>query len=178
MKVAYVFATSGHTASYKLGKMILPQLEAGNHGVEVVGMFFFDDNNYILRQGDPVGERRRSTSDRATAPGRSDGRTIMSIIVSITLPGVSAAEYDSVRTLCNHLQVAPEGGQLHTVWWEGDACRIVDAWESDATFGAFAENILGPALAEAGVEAEAERVKQKIAAKKSYLSGAGSLFKS
>jgi sulfur relay (sulfurtransferase) complex TusBCD TusD component (DsrE family) len=57
MKVAYVFSTSGHTASYKLGKMILPQLEAGNHGVEVVGMFFFDDNTYVLREGDPLGER-------------------------------------------------------------------------------------------------------------------------
>lgn len=57
MKIAYVFATSGHTASYKLGKMILPQLEAGTHGVDVVGMFFFDDNNYVLRKGDPIGER-------------------------------------------------------------------------------------------------------------------------
>jgi hypothetical protein len=57
MKIAYVFATSGHTASYKLGKMILPQLEAGTHGVHVIGMFFFDDNNYILRAGDPIGER-------------------------------------------------------------------------------------------------------------------------
>jgi hypothetical protein len=57
MKVAYVFSTSGHTASYKLGKMILPQLEEGRHGVEVVGMMFFDDNNYILRAGDPLGER-------------------------------------------------------------------------------------------------------------------------
>lgn len=57
MKVAYVFATSGHTASYKLGKMILPQLEAGIHGVDVIGMFFFDDNNYVLRSGDPIGER-------------------------------------------------------------------------------------------------------------------------
>ena len=57
MKVAYVFSTSGHTASYKLGKMILPQLEAGSHGVEVVGMFFFDDNTFLLRAGDPVGER-------------------------------------------------------------------------------------------------------------------------
>jgi sulfur relay (sulfurtransferase) complex TusBCD TusD component (DsrE family) len=57
MKVAYVFSTSGHTASYKLGKMILPQLEKGIHGAEVVGLFFFDDNNYILRQGDPIGER-------------------------------------------------------------------------------------------------------------------------
>ena len=57
MKVAYVFATSGHTASYKLGKMILPQLEAGTHGVDVIGMFFFDDNTFVLREGDPIGER-------------------------------------------------------------------------------------------------------------------------
>ena len=57
MKVAYVFSTSGHTASYKLGKMILPQLEEERHGVEVVGMFFFDDNTYVLRSGDPLGER-------------------------------------------------------------------------------------------------------------------------
>ena len=57
MKVAYVFSTSGHTASHKLGRMILPQLEDGTHGAQVVGMFFFDDNTYVLREGDPIGER-------------------------------------------------------------------------------------------------------------------------
>ena len=57
MKVAYIFSTSGHNVSYKLGKMILPQLEEGRHGVEVVGMFFFDDNTWALRAGDPLGER-------------------------------------------------------------------------------------------------------------------------
>jgi sulfur relay (sulfurtransferase) complex TusBCD TusD component (DsrE family) len=57
MKVAYVFSTSGHTASYKLGQMILPQLEEGKHGAEVVGMMFFDDNTFLLRKGDPMGER-------------------------------------------------------------------------------------------------------------------------
>jgi len=57
MKVAYIFSTSGHTVSYKLGKMILPQLEEDRHGAEVIGMFFFDDNTYMLRKGDPVGER-------------------------------------------------------------------------------------------------------------------------
>ena len=56
MKVAYVFALP-RAATYKLAQMILPQLEAGTHGVEVVGMFFFDDNTFILREGDPVGER-------------------------------------------------------------------------------------------------------------------------
>ena len=56
MRVAYVFV-SPRAASYKLGRMILPQLEAGTHGVEVAGMFFFDDNVFALRRGDPVGER-------------------------------------------------------------------------------------------------------------------------
>jgi hypothetical protein len=56
MKVAYVF-TSPRAATYKLAQMILPQLEAGTHGVSVVGMFFFDDNVFVLRSGDPVGER-------------------------------------------------------------------------------------------------------------------------
>jgi len=56
MKIAYVFATA-NAATYKLASMILPQLEGGAHGVDVVGMFFFDDNLYALRAGDPVGER-------------------------------------------------------------------------------------------------------------------------
>jgi hypothetical protein len=56
MKVGYVFATS-NAATFKLASMILPQLEAGNHGADVVGMMFFDDNVFALRQGDPVGER-------------------------------------------------------------------------------------------------------------------------
>lgn len=32
--------------------MILPQLEGGYHGAEVVGMFFFDDNTFVLRAGE------------------------------------------------------------------------------------------------------------------------------
>jgi len=57
MKVAYIFSTQGHSVSFKLGKMILPQLEQGIHGVDVVGMFFFEDNNYVLLKGNPIGER-------------------------------------------------------------------------------------------------------------------------
>ena len=63
MKIAYVFV-SPRAASYKLGKMILPQLEAGTHGVEVVGMFFFDDNVFALRRGDPLGERLSAVATR------------------------------------------------------------------------------------------------------------------
>lgn len=56
MKVAYVFAMP-RCGTFKLGQMILPQLEAGTHGVDVAGIFFFDDNVFVLRKGDPIGER-------------------------------------------------------------------------------------------------------------------------
>lgn len=56
MKVAYLFRTN-MAATYPLATMILPQLEQGIHGADVVGMMFFDDNLYCLREGDPVGER-------------------------------------------------------------------------------------------------------------------------
>jgi hypothetical protein len=42
MKVAYIF-THPRGGTYKLGQMILPQLEMGVHGVDVAGMFFFND---------------------------------------------------------------------------------------------------------------------------------------
>lgn len=63
MKVAYVLNTP-RAASYKVGRMILPQLEAGTHGVEVVGIFFFDDNVWALRKGDPLGERLSAVAAR------------------------------------------------------------------------------------------------------------------
>jgi hypothetical protein len=57
MKVAYIFATQRHNVSYVLAKMILPQLEENRHGVDVVGMFFFEDNNFVLVDGNPIGAR-------------------------------------------------------------------------------------------------------------------------
>ncbi|AGY92187.1 hypothetical protein SPICUR_06090 [Spiribacter curvatus] len=63
MKVAYIFATQRHNISYVLARMILPQLEEKRHGVEVVGMFFFEDNNYVLVDGDVIGERLRKVAE-------------------------------------------------------------------------------------------------------------------
>ena len=56
MKIAYIFRNS-MDSTFQLSTMILPQLEANNHLVNVIGMFFFDDNIFCLKQGDPVGER-------------------------------------------------------------------------------------------------------------------------
>lgn len=62
MKVAYIFATQKHTVSYVLGRMILPQIEEDRHGADVVGMFFFEDNNYVLVKGNPLGERLQAVA--------------------------------------------------------------------------------------------------------------------
>jgi len=56
MKIAYVFKTS-MASTYQLSSMILPQLENDSHGVDVIGIFFFDDNIFCLKQNDSVGER-------------------------------------------------------------------------------------------------------------------------
>lgn len=61
MKVAYIFTT---TRAHKiLSKMIIPQLEQGRHMVDVVGMFFFEDNAFLLQKGNEVGERLRMLSE-------------------------------------------------------------------------------------------------------------------
>tara|TARA_B100001093_G_scaffold200482_1_gene192608 strand:+ start:311 stop:688 length:378 start_codon:yes stop_codon:yes gene_type:complete len=56
MKVAYIFRND-MSATFQLATMILPQMEQGNHGVEVVGMMFFDDNVYSLGSENEIGKR-------------------------------------------------------------------------------------------------------------------------
>jgi sulfur relay (sulfurtransferase) complex TusBCD TusD component (DsrE family) len=56
LKVAYILNTP-NAATYKIGDMVLPQLESDSHGADVLGIFFFDDNAFMLRSGDPKGER-------------------------------------------------------------------------------------------------------------------------
>jgi hypothetical protein len=54
MKVAYVFSTPN--AHYILRNMIVPQMESGDHGFDVAGVFFFVDNTFMLVRGNDVGE--------------------------------------------------------------------------------------------------------------------------
>ena len=56
MKFAYIFRNN-MVSTFQLSSMILPQLENGSHGVDVVGMMFFDDNLHILAKGNEFGER-------------------------------------------------------------------------------------------------------------------------
>ena len=56
MKIAYIFRNN-MASTFQLNSMILPQLENKSHGVNVVGMMFFDDNLHVLAKGNEYGER-------------------------------------------------------------------------------------------------------------------------
>mgnify|MGYP005647496189 FL=1 len=63
MKVAYIFRND-MSATFQLATMILPQLEEGSHGVEVVGMMFFDDNVYSLSSNNEIGQRLSAIAEQ------------------------------------------------------------------------------------------------------------------
>ncbi|HEX2964775.1 MAG TPA: DsrE-related protein SaoD [Syntrophorhabdaceae bacterium] len=62
MKVAYIMSS---TNSQKiLSHMILPQLEQGRHGAEILGIFFFMDNTYFLMKDTEMGERLQALHEK------------------------------------------------------------------------------------------------------------------
>ena len=63
MKIAYIFRND-MSATFQLATMILPQLEQDNHGVDVVGMMFFDDNVYSLSAENEIGKRLSAVASR------------------------------------------------------------------------------------------------------------------
>ena len=65
MKIAYVFKTD-QSSTFQLNSMILPQLEKGTHMVDVVGMFFFDDNILCLQKENEYGERLAKKQKKKT----------------------------------------------------------------------------------------------------------------
>ena len=62
MKVAYLFE-SVHAREI-LEYMIIPQMESGSHGADVVGMMFFFDNTFMLVEGHNIGKRLSALAEK------------------------------------------------------------------------------------------------------------------
>jgi hypothetical protein len=82
----------------------------------------------------------------------------MAVIVHVVLPGLNRDQYDAVRKEVGWLDKPPIGGLSHVTWWEGTDCHNLDSWESEAAFGAFGEQRLGPAMAKVGINMEVNPV--------------------
>ncbi|WP_242838407.1 DsrE-related protein SaoD [Clostridium ihumii] len=61
MKVAYVI--SSQNTRTILNDMIIPQMEQGIHGAEVMGMFFLFDNTYMLEKDSEIGKKLQKLHD-------------------------------------------------------------------------------------------------------------------
>ena len=70
----------------------------------------------------------------------------MAVLVTIEFPA-SADDYDRVNAAVDATD-SPDGLIVHTASDLGGKMRVVDVWESPEKFAAFAENTLGPQVAE------------------------------
>ena len=76
----------------------------------------------------------------------------MAVIVHVVIPGLTKEQYNAVRDEVGWLADPPAGGLSHTSWWEGGDNHNLDAWEDEASFAAFGEQRLGPAMAKLGID--------------------------
>ena len=78
----------------------------------------------------------------------------MAVVVHVVIPGLSPDEYDAIRDEAGWLDAPPTGGLSHVTWWEGSDCHNLDTWEDEATFAAFGQDRLRPAIAKVGLDVE------------------------
>ena len=76
----------------------------------------------------------------------------MAVIAHVVLQGVTPDQYDALREKVGWLTMTPNGAIAHMTWWEGLDCHNMDAWDGEYAFQSFANDRLGPAMAELGIE--------------------------
>jgi len=80
----------------------------------------------------------------------------MAVVLSLTWPGVSPQQYDTVRQLVDWEQDQPDGAVLHVAWFDGGALHVTDVWNAQSDFERFFAGRLAPAVKEAGITGEPE----------------------
>ena len=82
----------------------------------------------------------------------------MAVAVELKLPRATLEQYDEVMRLMGFTpggKGAP-GGLFHWVTPTDDGIRVVDVWESKETFEQFAQEKIGPSMAQAGYTEQPE----------------------
>jgi hypothetical protein len=77
----------------------------------------------------------------------------MAVAVLVEVPGVTSAQYDAVMKDVFPGNHPPHGCMFHVAGPAEGVWRVVDVWDSQATFDAFVQNTLGPAMGKAGITA-------------------------
>jgi len=81
----------------------------------------------------------------------------MAVAFEMRFEGATLEQYDRVMELMGRdgspMDVAPEGAIFHWVAQTDDGIIVVDVWESDEQFNAFAQEQIGPFTQQAGIQA-------------------------
>ena len=82
----------------------------------------------------------------------------MAIAVQLDFGGGTLEQYDRVVGVMGLTPGGPgaPGGLFHWVTKTDDGIRVVDVWQDRETFERFAEERIGPSMAQAGVELQPE----------------------
>lgn len=84
----------------------------------------------------------------------------MTLTVFFTPRSMTTAQYDEViQRLEEAGKGAPHGRSFHVCFGSGDDLRVVDVWDSQEAFDAFAKT-LGPILKETGVDSRDPEISE------------------
>ena len=80
----------------------------------------------------------------------------MAVITKLTMPGLTKAQYDTLRAKVDWLSQPPIGGILHVAWWEGNDAHALDVWESAQDFENFGRDRMAPAMQALGINEQSQ----------------------
>jgi hypothetical protein len=79
----------------------------------------------------------------------------VAVVMEMLWPEASLSQYDEARAKVGWEDDVPDGALFHVAWMGDDGLHVVDVWDSEAAFGAFAEQRLMPVVkGDVGIEGE------------------------
>jgi len=70
----------------------------------------------------------------------------MAVVMEMYWPAVTTDLYEQARAGVAWEEDVPDGAIFHVAWVGDDGFHVLDVWESEAQFGAFAESRLMPVV--------------------------------
>jgi heme-degrading monooxygenase HmoA len=79
----------------------------------------------------------------------------VAVVMEMFWPEASLDQYEQARERVAWEDDTPDGAIFHVAWMGDDGFHVVDVWESEAAFNAFAEQRLMPVVkGEIGIEGD------------------------
>jgi hypothetical protein len=78
----------------------------------------------------------------------------MAVVMRMEWPGVTPEQYEAARKVVHWENDVPEGAIFHVAFFDEGGFKVLDVWESEEDFNAFAQSRLMPSLEPLGFEGE------------------------